>query len=738
MRWPIVRVIWDREVRDQLRDRRTIFMLVALPLLLYPLLGLGMAQFMVLFISQEIRVGLAGAEFLEKPGRITDGTDFQLEVLPPLVQGDHFADALFQEDRQQRLGMRVVRGDEATLQKQLESGQILAFAVITEALVNDLRAGRRVSIDIRLKDAERVPAPAREWSSNGEPLFALKSDDDNGRLAYARLRYVFREWSRAILRARMRAVGAPPGYHEPLFIPPLEAKTERLWSRIFPFLIVMMSLTGALYPAIDVCAGEKERGTMETLLITPATRGEIVCGKFLTVWLFSSLTALLNLMTLGLTAWGFDLLASSTPDLAGQTASPLPAPSMLAMFWGVVLLVPLAAFFSATCLALAIYARSSKEGQYYLMPLMVVTLILTILSLIPGAELSPVYGMLPITGAALLLQELMDATTAEDLPWLYLVPVLLPLAAYGYLALHWAVQQFKREEVLFREAERLDLGLWIKQLFREKEPLPTAAQAMTCFVGILLLGWLLSMYTLGADLLTLTAVRQLAFIAAPTLFMTLMLTSRPGLTLRLRWPGIGWLAAALALALAFHGPLVWAVKFVVDKYPHIQEQLKELSHLVNPTASLPVQVLVLGVLPAVCEELAFRGFILSGLARRIGPDKAILVSSLLFAFAHMNAFRFLPTFVLGVVLGLLATRSGSLLPGMAFHLLHNGVLVLVGYYALQARNGQPLPDWMREENVYSWPVLVISANLAAAGAALLYFLKPRPVEETSSAAAATP
>src|SRR5213082_4268607 len=78
-----------------------------------------------------------------------------------------------------------------------------------------------------------------------------------------------------------------------------------LLMRIFPFMLVLWSLAGALYPAVDVCAGEKERGTMETLLISPAGREEIVLGKFLTIWVFSAGTALLNLLSMGITTWLF-------------------------------------------------------------------------------------------------------------------------------------------------------------------------------------------------------------------------------------------------------------------------------------------------------------------------------------------------------------------------------------------------------------------------------------------------
>ncbi len=179
-----------------------------------------------------------------------------------------------------------------------------------------------------------------------------------------------------------------------------------VWSRLFPFLLVMMSLTGAFYPAIDFCAGEKERGTMETLLISPASRAEIVMGKFLTVMLASVMTALLNLLSMGLTGLQ---LASQVGALAADggrraAAAVLAPPTLQAAFWMVLLLIPLAAFFSAVCLSLAVLARSMKEGQYYMTPLYLVCLPLVFLTLAPGIELDLFYSLVPITGVALLLR----------------------------------------------------------------------------------------------------------------------------------------------------------------------------------------------------------------------------------------------------------------------------------------------------------------------------------------------
>src|SRR5262249_58531792 len=158
-------------------------------------------------------------------------------------------------------------------------------------------------------------------------------------------------------------------------------------------------------------------------------------GKSLTIWVFSAATALLNLLSMGLTPW--------------QSRGRLPAEALqpAALFWCVLLVLPLSAFFSAVCLAVGAYARSSKEGQYYLMPLFLVTMPLIFLTLAPGVELNSFYSMVPVTGVVLLMQALMTAATPAEAPWFYFLPVLAPVVLYSWLSLRWAIDQFHREEV---------------------------------------------------------------------------------------------------------------------------------------------------------------------------------------------------------------------------------------------------------------------------------------------------
>jgi sodium transport system permease protein len=411
---------------------------------------------------------------------------------------------------------------------------------------------------------------------------------------------------------------------------------------------------------------------METLLITPASRQEIVLGKFLTIWVFSAATALLNLASMGITAFCFgDVLPR---DVLGPSA----------VLWCVLLAIPLSAFFSAICLAIGAYARSTKEGQYYLMPLFLVTMPLIFLTLAPGVELNPFYSLVPVTGVALLIQRLMTSAL-DQVPWLYFIPVLAPTMIYSGLALRWAIEQFQREEVLFREAERIDIRLWLRRLFREKEPMPSTGQAIFCFLVIISLRWLTVRTASGGPVVTTLAAAYLAFVAAPPLFMALLLTSRPKLALALRRPSLRALVAAATLAVLLLPPLVKLTLVVLRFFPQLTALLDERQPLVQELRSLgsgegPAwwpYVLVLALMPALFEELAFRGFILTGLRSRLRPWSAILLSSLLFAFYHLNVFQVIPAFVLGLALGLLASWSRSIVPGMLFHFLYNLVLISV-------------------------------------------------------------
>ena len=242
-------------------------------------------------------------------------------------------------------------------------------------------------------------------------LVVDNSADEKSVFAFQRVKQVLTVWEQHILQERLSQAKLPPTLATPvspitLDLAAIRQLSASIWSKMFPTLLIIMAVTGAFYPAVDVAAGEKERGTMETLLICPARRSEIVVGKFLTVLVFSVSNVLLNLASMGLTG-KYVLAAARTEALSRMGAGQLAFPGPWEILWLLILLLPLAAFFSSISLALATFARSTREGQYYLTPLLFVTLGLTLFCLSPTVEIEPLYSILPVVGPALLLKEVL-------------------------------------------------------------------------------------------------------------------------------------------------------------------------------------------------------------------------------------------------------------------------------------------------------------------------------------------
>jgi sodium transport system permease protein len=744
MRWSIVRLIWSREMRDQLRDRRTIFMIAVLPILLYPVGGFGIVQLTQSHLDKQAIIGVEGWHSLPRlsphcsafspasvlawltmtpaaPGvpvsgieRVSAAVTLHLagrsdprQEYPPLFLSDRntlLLPTLYLEKPEEARTLILRPLDTPTL------------PCVADPSLDDFPTRfDRSALDNRQVDVLLIVPPNFQemLHKNGRPLlYVLKrEDDDHSRLADFRLTRILRKWMQFMKEVRLLRQGLPADFDAVIEVrdavgasKPASQRTAEdvldMLVRIFPFVLVMWSLAGALYPAVDLCAGEKERGTMETLLISPAGRAEIVWGKFLTIWVFSAATALLNLASIALTTWQFGRIMAAD-------ASFRPA----ALFWAVALLLPLSAFFSAICLSIGAYARSTKEGQYYLMPLFLVTLPLILLTLAPGVELNHFYSMIPVTGVALLLQKLMAVKPPDNDLWGFFLPVLAPMLVYSWLALRWAIEQFQREEVLFREAERLDVNLWLRRLLREKEALPSAGQALFCFALIFGLHWLLLGGSRGS-LVSYNAVRYLAFVAAPPLFMVQMLTTRPLQGLSLRWPPWWTWPAGAALAVLLLPPFSSLTLLLLDQFPHIKQAAASglANSVVKPRA---VALIVFVVLPALCEELAFRGFILNGLRNRYRPWTAIFLSSLLFAFYQMNVLQALPHFLLGVALALLVVRSSSLGGAIVFRLVWE--MLLWGPLLLPDR--VPIVDWVNGGVVAGCLILALP---------LLAFLRPLP------------
>lgn len=207
-----------------------------------------------------------------------------------------------------------------------------------------------------------------------------------------------------------------------------------------PYLLLMVCLVAAMYPAIDTGAGEKERGTLETLLLAPVPRGGIVLAKFLMLFTVGLTSALLMIISLGA------VLSFGGPLLSGELAQMVRSINLLDLVLLALMLVPVAAMFAAVLLTISIYAKSYKEATGLITPLMIVVILPTLVAMLPGVSLTWGWAMVPLTNVALAMKELIKGTMEYRMLWAILLSSTVSAGALLALCRWW----FNREQVLFR------------------------------------------------------------------------------------------------------------------------------------------------------------------------------------------------------------------------------------------------------------------------------------------------
>ncbi|MCE5303150.1 MAG: ABC transporter permease subunit [Planctomycetaceae bacterium] len=717
MNFANVRLILAREIRDQLRDRRTLFMIAVLPILLYPLLGMSLLQVSQFMQEQKTRVLVVGTP--------------RLTGFPPLFEGNRFAEGgssqllELQFAPDEPSGSRDAADLRAEADRLVRAGQFdaaLYFPPDFAARLGEFRAALHMTTPLKKSSSAHrgasspppgEPAKARPMEIPS-PEIICNTANDKSQIAFVRLHGILGRWMERVGEDNLVKSGLPVVAARPFLVhcndvSDVEHREASMWAKVLPILLLIWAMTGAFYPAVDLCAGEKERGTLETLLCSPAGRSEIAVGKLAAIMLFSVATVVLNLVSVGVTGW---FVASKLPGFG--------MPPMAALAAVCIALPPIAALFSALCLALAAFARSTKEGQYYLMPLLLITMPLVVLPMSPGVELNLGNSLIPITGIVLLLRAVLEGHWWHAMQYTPAVTLVTLLACL--LSIRWAVEQFNSESVLFRTSERWSPGLWLRRLFLDRPRTPTFGAAVGCGLLILLINFFLSL-SHGmpggfGDFARMVLIVQLGAILVPTLALTLLLTRSPGKSLGLTRP-VRWSAvpAAMLLAAALHPTASLLQRLVQHLYPVSDSVLPAFQKLQKMfhDANLWPLLLLIAVVPAICEELAFRGFILRGFCRSGRVGRAIVLSAILFGVTHGILQQSLIASLLGVLLGWLAVQSGSILPGVAFHMVHNGLLTLngrivLGDVPLLRRLVTPIEGGGM---TFQWPAVAIGALLAA-------------------------
>ena len=651
-RMSAVWLIYVREMRDQLRDRRTLFTIAVLPILLYPLVGTLLLQIAQFSRQHTTSVCVVGSE--------------HLQGVPPLLADDQESFSSELTDSHDRLDLIAYRWDELAADVDIET-QTKRW--IREGTFDVVMMFPKEFVDEQLRDGDP--------SASVQLLYNVASDESL--MARERARGVLSTWRSGWVRQRVADSGMSPGLLEPFQLNDIDIAPERtreaaFWSKLLPFIMLVWAMTGAFYPAIDLVAGEKERGTLETLLCSPALRGEIVWGKLGAVTTFSMMTAILNAGSMLVTS----SFVFKQMDVTG--GGMLGAPPLMPMLWLLVALVPLSSLFSALALAVAAMARSSKEGQYYLMPLMMVTLPLVLLPMLPGTSLSTGTSLIPVTGMFLLVRSLVEG---QYVAAMWHVPIVASVTlGCLWLAVSWARRQFEDEAVLFGGGDQWELSMWVRHLWRDRQRAATPAQGFACGAIILVALFfgklaVTEMPETFAGIAQLVLLPQIGMILAPALLMATTLTTSLRSSLRIHLPHWTTLPLAVLLGVTLHPLYVALAKFISYTYPISEQAAAAMKPFADQIASAPwvSVVLLMALVPAICEELAFRGFIFGGLVRGNGRLRAIVITALMFGISHGVLQQSIAATIMGLLLGWVALRTGSVLPGILIHFTNNALSV---------------------------------------------------------------
>ncbi len=232
---------------------------------------------------------------------------------------------------------------------------------------------------------------------------------------------------------------------------PVDIKSENIASKekmggfmlsmFLPYIIIILALTGAMYPAIDLTAGEKERGTLETILVSSVSRGELATGKFFCVMTASVVTAILATISMSITAgMGFARMGAITGEEAQFSIR------FTSVAVSLILFLPISALFSSLLLSLSLLAKSYKEAQSYITPFMIVVIMPALISFMPGVELNWTFAFVPVVNVSLALKEVLLGTYN----WGFIGLIFISTIVYASFSIFITRKLFEKEEVLFR------------------------------------------------------------------------------------------------------------------------------------------------------------------------------------------------------------------------------------------------------------------------------------------------
>tara|TARA_B100002049_G_C16078194_1_gene376007 strand:- start:101 stop:1294 length:1194 start_codon:yes stop_codon:yes gene_type:complete len=396
MGWLIILI---KELTDMIRDRRTMFMMVVMPLVVIPLLAITAIK-----LTQS---------------QIEKAKDKELRVA---VIGETAAPELFKRLSKEENFFLVTMTNADSARAMTAEQTLDGVVIIPQDFSEFVDGDKQATIRLIFKSSESLNAARR------------------------RIEAIIDQYDREIVNERIGRLQLDETLFDAIAIEREDvASTEEKFAEnaggFLPYIFIIFGFMGSIYPALDLGAGEKERGTLETILSSPASRFDIVMGKFLVVLLFSIATAFLAM--LGVLIMVYQFLPTIETNIT-QTVMDMLGPRRIFIIMSMVL--PVSAFFAAVALAISIFAKSFKEAQSMMAPLNIIIILPAMIGMLPGFKLSAVTAAIPILNLSLATKAILGGSADPIL----IAEVYLSLFFLAGVSIYGCAKWFNREETLFR------------------------------------------------------------------------------------------------------------------------------------------------------------------------------------------------------------------------------------------------------------------------------------------------
>ncbi len=661
-----------------LRDRRAVVLSIVLPVIVMPLMLFGSH-----WAEQRREKELAGVTYKytvirdrQNPPSDADVTAIMRLVEQAIAQRPEPQAKV--KNRKPAKFAAVPAGDEA---KRLADGKLDVYLEVAPPLRRDLPATK--SQKQLEKDPERQgPFILPDRTEVPALTICYRADRDSSGHAANDLRSSLLQYRRENRQQllRLRGFNYEPSEIGKISERDLATKDQASGlyvGRFLPLFMLFFLLIGGSAVAVDSIAGEKERGTLETLLTTAIRRSEIIGAKMLLVLSVSLCIAFLQVTNL-IVYFGFKLI--ELPKGLSLAISPWTALFLLILFMPAILLV------SGLLLYVSGISKTYKEAQLNFTPLFFAGILPATAPLFPALKLRSAMVLVPISNISLGIKEVL----VGEYDWLMLALAWLVNAGAAVYVIRRLTNTLSQEKLITSsESDRADI-MGGPELF----PRRVYVWFGLMWVALLIIaGNVESLTSIWSQILVNVVLIFLG--GSLFLIMKYRLGFREALALRpVRWPV--WIAVLFGIPAALitsHGVFLLADLLI----PVPKKMLESFGEYIFPP-EYPVWLLVLliAVLPGICEEVAFRGVFLYGIRRKYHPLVLPLVVGIVFGFFHMALFRLAPTAFLGILLTSVTLLTGSIFPAMLWHAGSNATALL-------------LSRWKLSPEEFTWPYFVVAA-----------------------------